>query len=691
MKYWVFLGTFLLFTTVEAQTIKFKCKPLGPFTTPLPDADSGNFTPTGMGWIEAIAITDKKIWASSNSGGLYESEDQGKNWQYVRVTDEVLGVLDINVNPENEEDILISTGTTVNADPFGLGVWQTKDGGRTWFPTALKLNLYDKLAIWQCQRLDKLGDKLVAVAQNKIFLVSQKNNSYEEVWSGNAQLRQLIQHPTDPSVLYASGSKLLISNDYGNNWQEATYKLVEEHGYKTENPIISRIAIAVSELNPDYLYVTYSYNNSNYVQLSRDKGKTWQVLGVNRTFSRLDIHHAEILIDRKDSNTIYVGAVRMFKSTNHGQSFELISNPVYGDVQFMHDDIRAIAQDKNGTVYTANDGGVSKSTDQGKTWQSINGKGLTVTQVYAMALNPLNNKEMMLGCQDMSTMRLSKGRWTNTSRLYGDGGPCLYWQTKPFKAIISQNAQLLYSDNNGQSWNSLGNPEITNKLFFPLLNDPENKEKIYAGLYHLWMKDGDKWWQNLSKNVDGGGYAISAVSVVSSSNFRGFLAFDQPVWKAGEDLKGKLFKGEQVGEEYVWKDITNKIEITAWRGITSIATLPEDTLQIWIGMEGLTDETDKNRVFYSNDGGESFKDISVGLPKCNVNKIAVTKRRKQYIWAATDLGMYYYKDDEWLKVGKHSPKIIVKDFSFSNNGKQLFFATYGRGSFVGKVKWKFRK
>jgi len=685
------LGLMLFLNAAEAQTIKFKCKALGPFTTPLPDADSGNYTPTGMGWVEAIAISEKRMWASSNSGGLYTSEDRGKNWQFVNITDEVLGVLDININPDNEDDIIVSTGTTVNNDPFGLGVWQTLDGGKTWFCSALKINLHDKIAIWQCQRLDKTNGELVAVAQNRIYTIAQKKNVYKEVWSGNAQLRQLLQHPINKSVLYASGTKLLVSADYGNNWEEITYKLTEQHSYKRENPIISRIAIAVSDLNPDYLYAAYSFDNLNYVQLSRDKGKTWQILGTNRTFGRFDIHHAEMLIDLKDSNTIYVGAVRLFKSVNNGQTFELMSNPVYGDVQFMHDDIRAIIQDKTGMLYTANDGGVSKSSDFGKTWQSINGQGLTVTQVYSMALNPLNNKEMMLGCQDMSTMRLSKDKWANTSRLYGDGGPCLYWQTKPFKAIVSQNTQMLYSDNDGQSWSSLGNPEITNKLFFPLINDPINKEKIYAGLYHLWMKDGEKWWQNLSKEVDGNGYAISSVSVISSAIFRGYLAFDQPVWKTGEDLKGKLYKGKQIGEEYVWKDITNKIEITAWRGITSIATLPEDTLQVWVGLEGLTDENDKNRVFYSADGGESFKDISAGLPKCNINKIAVTERRKQHVWAATDLGLYYFDGDNWLKAGKLSPNIIVKDVSFSNNGKQLFFATYGMGSFVGKVKRRFRR
>lgn len=691
IKIGITVGAMLLINAVQGQIIKFNCKPLGPFTTPLPDADSGNFTPTGMGWIEAIAISENRIWASSNSGGLYKSEDQGLNWQFVNVADFILGVMDININPENEDDIIVSTGTTVNADPFGLGVWQTVDGGKTWSKSALVINLYDKLAIWQSQRLDKGSEAIAALAQNKIYIISKKEETYQEVWSGNAQLRQLLQHPTNKAVLYASGNKLLTSYDYGNTWEESTSKLIEKHGNKSENPIISRIAIAVSNLNADYLYATYSFENVNYVQLSRDQGKSWQILGTNRTFSRLDINHAEIMIDKGDSNTIYVGAVRMFKSINHGQSFELISNPVYGDAQFMHDDIRAIHQDKNGAIYTANDGGVSKSTNQGKTWQSINGKGLTVTQVYSMALNPLNNKELMLGCQDMSTMRLSKGKWTNTSRLYGDGGPCLYWQTKPFKTIVSQNAQLLYSDNDGQSWSSLGNPEITNKLYFPLVNDPVNNEKIYVGLYHLWMRDGDKWWQNLSKTVDGNGYAMSAVSIVNSAPFKGYLAFDQPVWKTGDNLKGKLFSGRQIGEEYVWKDITNKIEITAWRGITAIATVANDTQQLWIGMEGLTDEIDKNRVFYSQDGGESFMDISVGLPSCHVNKLLVVESKKQHVWAATDLGMYYYNGRKWQKAGKLSPQIIVRDACFSNNGKQLFFATYGKGCFVGKVKWRYRR
>ncbi len=675
----------------NGQSIKFKYNALGPFTTPLPDADSGNLTPTGMGWIEAIAVAKNSIWASSNSGGLFQSKDNGKHWEPVAFDKNIYGVLDININTEDENDIIISTGTTVNTDPFGIGVLQTMDGGETWKTTALKFEPYQKNVVWQCQRLDKTGENMAAITQNKIYVFNQLKNTNTIVWSGDAQLRQLLKHPSDNATLYASGNKLLISHDTGANWADYTKLLIVNHSSLTKEPIVSRIAIAVFPNSPDYLYAAYNYENVNYIQCSRDKGRTWQVLGTNRAFNRLDIHHAEIAIDEKDSNTIYVGAVRMYKSTDYGKTFELISNPTYGDIQFMHDDIRGIAQDANGNLYTCNDGGVSLSYNKGKTWESINGKGLTVTQVYSMALNPLNNKEMMIGCQDMSTMRLQKGKWSNTSRLYGDGGPCLYWQTNPFRAIVSQNAQLLMSDNNGMSWVSLGNPEITNKLYFPLMNDPEYKEKIYAGFYHLWLRNGDKWWQNLSQEVDGKGFAINSISVVSSEKFKGYLAFDQPVWKTGEALKGKFFKGTQIGENYSWEDLTHKLPIVAWRGITAISTIPNDTLQVWVAIEGLTDEMDKNRVFYSNDGGATFLDISKGLPQCNINKLQAISNRRQHVWAATDYGMYYFDGTQWLKVGKLSPNCIVRDFSFSNNGKELFFATYGRGCFEGKVKRKYRK
>jgi hypothetical protein len=676
---------------VYAQTIRMKWKPIGPFETPKPDVDTGYVTPTGMGWIESVADAGNGVmFAGSNSGGLYKTEDLGKKWEFVPISSVTYGILDLKVFPELNQ-IWAATGTTVNAEPFGIGVMRSDDMGKTWNHTALKYVPHEKKAVWQFVVLNHKQEAIAAVTQNHIVYAEKGMDQPVERFGGEKyQFRQLIIHPREQKIWYASGNHLCISYNQGRDWVVVNEKLLANHQKNTEMPI-SRIAIALSPSNPDHVWAAYQLNYTNYIQLSRDKGNTWQIMGTNRAISRFDIHHAELMEDPNDSNILYAGAVRMYVSKDRGKTFNSVSNPAWATPSFMHDDIRSLEVTRNGDVLTGNDGGVSMSRDKGNSWQSLNGKGLTITQIYSMALHPKRKGDLIIGCQDLSTMKYFKGKWSNTSRLYGDGGPCLYRDGDVPWAIISQNAMLLASDNDGESWNSIGNPQITNKLYFPLLNDPFQKEVLYAGWYNLWRKSGDEWWENLSEKIDGGGFAIQAVTIANGKPFQGYLAYDQPAWKTGEELRGKLFSGKEVEGKIVWTDITKNLPILSWRYIRALATIPGDSLQIWAGLEGLGDSSQSNRLFYSSDGGTSWKDITKGLPVTSVNKIWVMQNRKTTVWASTDEGFWVYFDNLWNAAGKNLPKMIIKDFYLTDDQKEMYLATYGSGVWKAKIKRRYRK
>lgn len=79
----------------------------------------------------------QRIWAGTNPGGLFRSEDGGRSWQLIESLwnmperkewmgggYDIPGIHSICVHPENPDDIVVGVSCG--------GAWRTKDGGNTW-------------------------------------------------------------------------------------------------------------------------------------------------------------------------------------------------------------------------------------------------------------------------------------------------------------------------------------------------------------------------------------------------------------------------------------------------------------------------------------------------------------------------------------------------------------------------------
>ncbi len=678
------------------SVINLRWKQLGPFTTPVPDVDSGNLTATGVGRIENLFMKagSERIYAGSNSGGFFRSDNWGRTWKHLPLGDFVVGVNDIDVNPENLDDILIATGNTLLDNHFGYGLLQSKNGGRSWTKTRLNFEPREKEVLVKAKRAQKKKNIWAALSEQKIWMSWDTGRTWERaLHSDKFNFKQLLFHPLDDQVIYASGNYLMISYDAGHSWKRVNESLISGDGSGEIQQDINRIAIAVSPQNPDYLYAIYQLQSTNYVRLSRDRGKTWHPISSNTIFGRLDQYHAEICVDPRDSNIIYVGSVWTFVSLDHGKTFRVSSQPVWRSPDFMHDDIRTMIILDDGTVVTGNDGGISLTKDKANTWIDMNGRGLAISQFYSLAVQPGKKRILLAGTQDMSSMIYRKGRWTHVSRIYGDGGPCLIWGKAGENWMISQNSYLHNSQTQGANWLPIGNPEVTNKYFFPLIEDPSEPGTIYAGWHHLWKKEGEKWWTNVSEKVDGKQFAVNTVSIVtlpdSSKVF--YMAIDQPAWQTGALLKNKLFRGILRDGKIEWVDISGRLPILAWRHITDLVTKPGDSSQIWVCLEGFDDKGDNHRVYYSDDGGQNWNNISEGLPNMGAQRM-IYGGGKDQIWLGTHTGLYYRNKamNIWAKVGKNLPALMIRDLDFSSNGKHLYVTSYGNGIWVGKLKRKYR-
>jgi hypothetical protein len=87
------------------------------------------------------------------------------------------------------------------------------------------------------------------------------------------------------------------------------------------------------------------------------------------------------------------------------------------------------------------------------------------------------------------------------------------------------------------------------------------------------------------------------------------------------------------------------------------------------------------RVFRSDDGGATWRDVSAGLPAIPINSVEVDPWNTNRAWIAADLGVYQTLDAgaSWSVFGIGLPNALVADLVFHPHARVLRAGTRNRG------------
>ena len=91
--------------------------------------------------------------------------------------------------------------------------------------------------------------------------------------------------------------------------------------------------------------------------------------------------------DPVDPDLVYVGGVSIYRSRDAGGSWTRINNT--GADDYVHVDQHEFVVPAADTIWSANDGGINLSTDQGDTWDYI-GLSLNTAQYYHFTTDPVD-------------------------------------------------------------------------------------------------------------------------------------------------------------------------------------------------------------------------------------------------------------------------------------------------------------
>ena len=625
------------------------------------------------GRIPSLAIDPRNpstVYVAAAAGGVWKSVNRGKNW--TPLTDQLPSLASgaVAVDPFSGE-VWYGTGElNFCRDCFyGAGVYRSPDGGATWSRVNPESFLSSPTSV---VRFDPRNQGTLFIGRSSaLWKSSDGGQSWRSTLLG--VVTDFLLHPLDSSIAYAAignafGSPengVYRSTDGGETWTRLG-------GGLPEQSTLGRIALATdpTALSTFYALIVRSSDfNLNGLYRSLDGGDTWSLLGSLPEDLFLEAGRGQGLfnlfveVDPRNGAVIYVGGIDLWKSADHGASWQNLSTAAG-----LHEDQRDIVFDPSDpqTFYLINDSGVWRSSDGGQSFANLNGS-LAVTQFQTVGLHPSNPNLAVGGTQDNGTV-LYRGGFAWDQGRAGDSGAAFYESSNPQTIYtVANRLSLRRSDDGGQTFHSIseGLHPADRVLFYPpFLADPTQPGLLYFATHRVWqsMDQGDHWIP-LSGDLTSGGSAAISVLTLAPSNPRVLYAGTSDGWVQVSSDGGRSWSTSSPLPD---------------RFVTSIAVDPQSPRRAFVGLSGFG----AGHVFRTDNRGGNWTDISSNLPDIPVNAVLLDPIAPQTVYVGTDIGVFVLAEDgAWFPFNQGMPNAIVLGLSINPATGLMVAATHGRSAF----------
>ncbi|MBI4647288.1 MAG: hypothetical protein HY738_12045 [Bacteroidia bacterium] len=523
-----------------AKSLSGNWSHLGPDEVPL-DFYGG---PSGVGRINCITFhpSDANImWLGAPSGGLWKTTDGGNNW--ITTTDDLpsIGVSDIAVNPDNPDIIYIATGDGDASDTYTAGVLKSSDGGATFTTTALNFTTSQGIIIRRLIINPDDTDILIAATNDGIYRTTDGGSSWDNVLLGH--LKDIEFKPGAPGTVYVAefsyygGAQIFRSNNGG-----VTFSYITPF-----DPFLSevdRIELAVTTANPSVIYALCSNSSDDgfhSLYKSSDSGNSWSL---NITGSSINLlgwessggdaggqgwYDLSLAVSPTNENTVFVGGVNIWKSTDGGFSFNINAHWWGDGVEYVHADQHMLVYNTSTNVlFSCNDGGIYKTSNGGSTWIDIS-SGIHILQIYRLGASATNESIVITGEQDNGSMKYNAPVWNYI--LGGDGMECIVDYTDENIIYATYYYGAIQKSVDGGYWLDDISPGPEGAWITPYVMHPTNHNTLYAGYDEVYKTiDGGVSWFTISSGMTGGENLRSLILAPSNPNYIYAATYDY-IWR----------------------------------------------------------------------------------------------------------------------------------------------------------------
>ena len=689
------------------------------------------------------------LYAGSVSGGVWKSTNAGASW-FPTMNDLItLNVSALAMKPGDPNTLYAGTGEGYyySDNLPGRGVLKTTDGGNTWkrvhvaqglnspFIMALAVSPANPNVVYAAGRRAILGigwpaETVPDPGVSAIFKSIDSGETWQDVTTGKgiehdpAKLSDnipvdIILSPTDANVVYAAfgiyaSGGIWKSANGGQTWSRLTNGLPDP---SLPNLGYGRIKLAMAPSNPNVFYASFTYESkpgdtSNRkrdemlgIWKSANAGQSWTQVTTPLTSNQLNRDNGKLtalgsqggyahalIVHPTDPNTVFVGGLDIYKTTNGGNTWSQISmwlepgtpqNPE--NLPYAHADHHVFAFDLSTnppTLYNGSDGGVTRSRDLGTTWETLN-RDLGVTQFYTFAVHPNHPSIMLGGTQDNGTPMVLNDQANNWKELIGaDGWQTYFDHTDPTRIYASTQqlgmARLVMNYATGKETefkligyfdgsNGITKRDYDNAAFYtPYELSPNNSNVLILGTNRLLksVNRGDSWTA-LSTEID---TAITSVAIAEGN--------DNIMWFA---TMARVYKTEDNGATYANVTGANLPK----RFLTDIEFDPSNHRNVYLTYSGYGTP----HVFKSTNAGASWTDISNNLPDIPANTLQVHPQNPNLLFLGTDIGVFLSENggQAWQPATNGLPTVQVAAITLHTKANRVYAATHGRGAYSAEL------
>jgi len=669
---------------VSAQVTPPAAEDLNGFFKPVRWRSAGPFRGGRSVAVTGVVGDPKVYYVGTTGGGLWKTDNIGLTWRCVSDGFFKTGSVGAVAVAESDPNV-VYVGMGEHA-PRGVmthhgdGVYRSTDGGKSWTHVGLERTQHISRVVVH----PKDPDTVIVAAQGALYSPSPERGLYKSTDGGATWKRvlfvddktgaaELSMDATNPRILYAAmwehgrlpwqvisggpGSGLYKSTDTGETWTKMSEGLPKEMG---------KMAIAVCPSAPDTVYALIesdSAKDERGLYVSTNAGKSWSQVSSDPRLIQRAWYYTELFIDPRDERTIYVLSAPALRSTDSGKTWQTLSG-THGDYHDMW-----LNPDNSRNFIIANDGGGAITFDAGKTWSTQDTQ--PTAQFYRINVDNRFPYRIYSGQQDntsvvIASRELGGGGITPASWTASAGGESAFLAFDPdhprFVLGGSYQGTIEVIDTEATAGTSI----MAAPIQYLGMDAKDMKYRFNWNAPIIWSRHEPNTFyhgaQVLLKTTDMG-RTWAAVSPDLTRNE-----------KEKQGTPGVPYTNEAVGAEN-------------YGTLAYVAESPHEKGVIWTG-------SDDGLVQLTRDGGATWKNVTPkGLAECLVNAIEVSPFDKATAYIATTRykfndhapGLYKTTDygATWTKIDRGIPanaftRVVRED----DVRRDLLFAGTELGLFI---------
>ena len=647
---------------------------------------------SGVGVVRSIQINPENntsVLAGALLAGVWQSNDAGENWKLVSGgVPEVTYVNDIQFSREDAN--VVYAGTNV-------GVIKSLNGGKDWQYTNLNIaakfpQSYGKY-IWlgMAKTSNLVYVTITENGTNKLYKTTDGGENWQSVYQTKQRIWDMRIKPDDENIVYLleQSSKTKWINFLKSEDGGKTFEVICE-GYPCDyDTKVHRARIAVTPANNDVVYISTGFNGggkndkisffrsddagASFVKMNGQLTKPLVHESGPKDFLYETCHLAQLswnfafTASETDENFIACAANKIKVSTDGGKTwqYDLSGSIVKGREYDRYPSAKShsgVHGDHHGLaiigkhIWNANDGGVYYSADGGYTVVKDKTDGMGIQELWGFG-QAFKKDVMAVGLNHNQICFYDEkayGGWigfNGADAMAANVNPIddVFMYTHPWgHEKVERNLKGIRGHKTQKLGIELGYITLDNLEFHP-----HHYYTIYGADYGDRNKtyklakttDNAETWEHIASFEEDKANVVSVKVSFADANY--VYAVVQP---------NRVIKSTDEGK--IWTEISPPSSLIQNMKLWRMAVSDTNPKHVWVTVKGHQNQL---KVIHTQDGGETWKDYSQGLPLFEIFSMIYQRGSDDLLYLGTTHGVFYRKKgmSQWAKLGTGLPAAQV--------------------------------